>query len=179
MGTIKSTFSKVLGMITRPKNTFGEVEDEGFRSTLKYFLVILLVPALILFIGSAIFYPIYIDDIIEDEQSWAWITLILLVPVSLIIGLITMLLNGIVLHLFVWILGGRSGLRQTYKALAYGSTPFVISIWFVPFGFLAVIWSLVLTIVGIWRLHHLSILKATISVLVAPAIFIVIGLAIR
>ena len=82
---------------------------------------------------------------------------------------------------FVYLLGGRQGIAQTLKALAYSSTPVVLSLWFPPIVGVTFAWSLILTVIGLNQTQSISIPRATLAVLLPLVIltlpFLAIGLA--
>lgn len=108
--------------------------------------------------------------------------------VMLLGGILAIFINGLWVHLWVYLLGGRGGIRQTLKAIMYASTPQLLLGWIPFFGYVSTIWSIVLptvgyvsaiwgivlSIVGIHRLQRVSIPKAIFVVVLAVLSAIII-----
>jgi len=169
---------RIWGMLRHPVRTYRTVGEEGLRGTLWYFLVVLLVLAVILLIGGAVVYPRFLAPYLGEYSSLGWISLVLVVPFVLVFGFIALMLGGLILHLFVWLLGGKQGLSQTYKAYACGNTPLLLSLWFPPILVVTGIWSLVLAIVGIRDMQKLSTARAIGSVLIPLALVAAVSFAV-
>lgn len=77
-----------------------------------------------------------------------------------------------IIHLIVMAFKGQGTYAETYKAYAYSMIPFMILV-LIPFiGFLSIIYSFVLMIIGIAKLHNISKGKSALACLM-PAIFII------
>ena len=89
----------------------------------------------------------------------------------LIGGLIAILGISLLTHIWVYILGGKKEVGQTIKSMAYGSTPLLLLGW-VPFlGVAFVIWSMVVSIIGIRQLHEVSMERAVAAFILGTACF--------
>jgi hypothetical protein len=91
----------------------------------------------------------------------------------IVFGIIALFIGGIMLHICVFIAGGRKGLTTTIRALIYSLTPNLLFGWIPLIGFLAGFWSLALGILAIKELHEISTTRAFIAVFL-PAILIAI-----
>lgn len=80
-----------------------------------------------------------------------------------------------IVHLLVMAFGGN-GYSETYRAYAYAMIPATILMLIPVVGFLGFIYAIILMVIGLSRLHNITIGKATIAVL-AP-ILLIIGLAV-
>ena len=72
-------------------------------------------------------------------------------------------------------MGGKNGLLQTIKAVIYGDTPSLILGWIPIINVIAMIWSLIVGVIGVRQLHGLSTGKAVLAVILAiliPAVII-------
>jgi len=78
------------------------------------------------------------------------------------------------LHLWVYLLGGRKGIMQTFKAIIYAHTPRLLLGWIPVIGFIFMLWSLVLGVLGIRELQEISTGKAILAVVIAIIIPVVI-----
>jgi hypothetical protein len=90
-------------------------------------------------------------------------------------GIIGAFIDGLWIHLWVYIVGGRKGVGQTIKAVMYGATPYCLLGWIPIVNFIAEIWMIVVAILGVRQLHELSTGKAVLAVIIAiiiPAIII-------
>ena len=72
-------------------------------------------------------------------------------------------IGGAILHIFVYIAGGRKGMTQTIKAGMYGSTASLLFGWLPFINIIAAIWSLVTEIIGIRQLHEITTGRAILA----------------
>ena len=93
----------------------------------------------------------------------------------IIAGLIGLFLWGIIVHIFVLIVGGRRGLSTTVRALIYAMTPNLLLGWIPVVGILAALWSLVLEVLAIRELHEISTTRAIFAVIVVPILFMILA----
>lgn len=96
----------------------------------------------------------------------------------LIGGFILTLIGAAWVHIFTYLLGGRRGIMQTLAATVYASTPGHLFSWIPLIGFIAMIWSLVLLVIGIRELQALSTTRAILAVAIAcliPLIIVIIA----
>jgi len=164
---------KVKGFLVSPVSTFQEVKGEDLGSVVKYFIVLALVFSIlctIIFaaIGSMItsFMPTNMLPFGAAGGVVGAVVLFITLIVGLILGLF---IGGAILHIFVYIVGGRKGYAQTVKAMGYGMTPTLLLGWIPVIGIIAGIWALIVEILGIRELHEISTGKAVLAVLL-PAI---------
>lgn len=175
LSRVRALLGRIWNMLIHPRKTCEAVRKERFEETLKYFLILLLIPALILLVGGAAVYSWLLASFAREYQFLGWTGVVLVLPFFLATAFFALLLSGLILHLFVLLLGGKQGLSQTYKALAYGSTPLILSIWFVPLVAITAIWSLVLIGMGIRDLQKMSNFRATICTLLPLALVLALA----
>jgi hypothetical protein len=84
-------------------------------------------------------------------------------------------IGGAILHIFVYIAGGRKGIVQTIKAGMYGSTPSLLLGWIPLVSIIAAIWSLIVEIIGIRQLHELTTGRAVLAVFIPIIIAIILA----
>jgi hypothetical protein len=97
---------------------------------------------------------------------------VILAPVS---SLILWLIDGLVSHASVLLVGGKGGWKKTFKVLAYVSTTSMVGP--VPIvGILAWLYSFYLRFVGYKTQHNLTGGKAAIAVLIPIVVVIGLGL---
>jgi len=86
-------------------------------------------------------------------------------------GLIAMLGISLLTHIWVYFLGGKKEVGQTIKSMAYGSTPLLLLGWIPFLGVAFVIWSMVVSIIGIRQLHEVSMERAFAAFILGTACF--------
>jgi hypothetical protein len=87
--------------------------------------------------------------------------------------LLGIFVQGLILHVFVLLLGGTKGATQTIKTTMYASTPFLLLGWIPIVSSIAYIWSLVLLVIGIKENHQMSLGNAVLVVLI-PIVLVII-----
>mgnify|MGYP006297132265 CR=1 FL=1 len=172
---------KVKGLILDPTGTYQKLKEEELGGALRYFIIWLLIFAVLsalsfAFIGSMIF------SMIPETEELAMFNAtfgaagglllggIIFIAV-LIGGIIGIFIGGLIIHLGVILVGGSRGYSETVKSLIYGGTPSYLFGWIPIIGFIGSIWALILVIFGIKELQDLSTGKAVIAVLI-PVIII-------
>lgn len=171
---------KVKGFLIQPSKTFDKAKQDTLGEAMTYYAVIIAIYSALLIMFMLIFSAILI--ISKPLGMLAGIitgvggaVLFVILLISLIVGA---LIGGAILHIFVYIVGGREGITQTIKAVMYGSTPALLFGWIPVIGFIAGIWSLVLEIIGIRQLHGLTTGKAILAVLLSVIGTILLALVI-
>jgi len=89
-------------------------------------------------------------------------------------GLIGILIGSLWIHIWVYAVGGRKGVGQTIKSMAYGSTPTLLLGWIPLLGVIFSIWSLVVSIIGARQLHEISTGRAVLSYILGAIIIPII-----
>ena len=163
--------TRVKGFLLKPVETFQQFKNDEPGIVFSYFAALLLLHAIL----SAIIALIGI----ETMPRYAGIPEGIAVPVivffmALAGGFVITLIFAAWLHLWVYILGGRKGIMQTFKAIIYGHTPRLLLGWIPFIGFIFVLWSLALGILGIRELQEISTGKAILAVVIAVMIPLVI-----
>jgi len=173
---------KTKGFLIRPTETFNKVKEEEIGAALKYFVVWLLIYAVlsaVIFatIGNMLgnFSPLNSLSILgvgTGGMAALWLFIILFV-----LGFIGVFISAGIIHMGVLIVGGKQGYYQTLKAIVYGNTPTYVLGWIPIVIYIAGIWALVLEILGIRELQEVSTGKAVLAVLI-PLILIGVVLSI-
>jgi len=163
--------TRVKGFLLKPVETFQQFKNDEPGVVFSYFAALLLLHAIL----SAIIALIGI----ETMPRYAGIPEGIAVPVivffmALAGGFVITLIFAAWLHLWVHLLGGRKGIMQTFKAIIYGHTPRLLLGWIPFIGFIFVLWSLALGILGIRELQEMSTGKAILAVAIAVMIPLVI-----
>ena len=178
-------FELMKGFLLTPVETFRTVRDTDLGDSLKYYLILLAINAVLSAIVSLAMTSAA-RTTITSIFTQAGIPLpavtgagvIGIALMMIIVQFVLVFIGAAWLHLFVYLLGGRKGYLQTLKAITFGSTPAMLFGW-IPFaGLLAGIWSLVLGVFGIRELHDLTTIKAVLAVILALIIIVLILIAI-
>lgn len=89
--------------------------------------------------------------------------------------LLTLVIYGVWLHLWVFILGGRRGVWQSIKSVFYSATPLLILAWIPAIGTLVgIVWTVIINITGIKELQGLDTTKSALAVVLAIVFVVVI-----
>ena len=166
--------TKVKGFLDSPTPTFGRVKQDTLGDAVKYTLIWLVISGALL---GLTFVPTL--DVIAGMfgavlplLTWLHSIGFLVIPVMVgymvVGGIASLFIGSAWTHLWVYLLGGREGFTQTFKAVAYGATPSYAFGW-IPFvGLIAgSIWALVLNIIGIRELHGITTGRAVGAYLLA------------
>jgi hypothetical protein len=168
---------KARGFCLKPVETFRQSRNDDPEAVFPYFAALLLVNAIL----SAVIAAAVVGTIpvFAGLNFGAPFPVIIFFAV-LVAGFIFSLIFAAWVHLWVYLFGGRRGIMQTANAVIYGQTPRLLFGWIPVIGFLFVLWSLVLNIIGIRELQELSTMKATLVVAIAvliPLILIILAFA--
>lgn len=165
---------KLKGLLMSPVETLRQLREEGLGDALTYFLIILVVYAVLsTIVGMAILSGVSALTGAAYPDSGTWMPLIIF-GAAIIGGFIGIFVGGAWLHLWVYVFGGRNGYLQTVKSLMYGSTPVMLLGWIPIVSVIGAIWAFILQILGIRELHGITTGQAVIAVLIAIIIPIII-----
>ncbi len=164
---ICALIEKAKGYLLDPVETFRQSKDDEPAGVFTYFIALLLFNAILSAALSAI--------MIETLPAFATMSWGISLPVAIFLlmlvgGFVGTLVFGAWLHLWVYIFGGRRGIMQTINAVIYGNTPRLIFGWIPFIGFLFILWSLTLGILGVRELQEIDGLKAILAVALAVMI---------
>lgn len=170
---------KIKSFLVSPVETFQKVKDEDLGMVLKYFIVLAVI--------FSILYAI-IETALATTVSWLMplkmpfvkgltgeLSVVALFVISLFLLVIGLFLGAAIIHVFIYLLGGKRGFVQTVKAIGYGMTPTLILGWIPVVGRIVGIWSLVVEILGIRELQDMSTGKAALAVILPLVIYVIIG----
>jgi hypothetical protein len=175
---------KTKGLLLSPVGTFQKSRGDTVEQTLSYFVVIVFIHAVLsAFIAFAVMATgtIAVFRTMVQQMGWASPVLGIVgvvtdVIVMEILAVVLVFIIGGWLHLWVYLFGGRKGYMQTVKALALGSTPWMLVGW-IPFvGFIGFLWSVVLWVFGVRELQETSTDRAAGAVLLSIIIVAIIAL---
>ena len=172
---------KIKGFLFSPSETFDASKEDTLGDAFKYYIILLLIPALLSAVIAAVAFSLlagffgrmlpFMSASLAFAGAGAAVVVFLYV---LIAGAIGVLIGGLWLHIWVYLVGGRKGLTQTFKALMYGATPSLLLGWIPFINFLASIWALIVEIIGIRQLHEISTGRAVAAVILAIIIPLVV-----
>jgi len=176
---------KIKGFLFSPSETFDASKEDTLGDAFKYYIILLLIPALLSAVIAAValslfagffgrMLPGFMPALLALAGAGAAVAFIAVFIYMLIAGAIGVLIGGLWLHIWVYLVGGRKGLTQTFKALMYGATPSLLLGWIPVIGFLAAIWALIVEIIGIRQLHEISTGKAVAAVILAIIIPLIV-----
>jgi hypothetical protein len=164
---IETIVPKVKGFLLNPVETFQQSKNDEPGVVFTYFGLLLLLHAVL----AAIMTFIGIEAMPRFAGMPGGIAFpVMVFFMALVGGFICTLIFAAWLHLWVYLLGGRRGIMQTINALIYGHTPRLLLGWIPFIGFIFVLWSLFLAILGIRELQELSTTKAILAVAIAVMI---------
>jgi len=164
LGFFKAFWETIKGVLFKPVDFFEELEikDSYLEPLLFYLTVTLASVALAVLIGA----------LFTGSKAAAVITLLIgfiFIALAVSAGIY---IWAAILHLSVLLLAGkdRSGFKATFHVLAYASAASVFFI--IPFigQFISSIWTSILTIIGLRKVHSITTARA-IFIYLGPAIF--------
>jgi len=175
---------KVKGILLEPSKTYDSLKEEPLEEAVKYYAVIAAVYSALLALLDTFLGNLTGDamkgfgnmGIMMGASSGIW-PIIILFLMYLIIAIVVAFIGGAILHIFVYIVGGRGGISQTIKAGMYGSTASLLFGWIPVISFIAMIWSLVAEIIGIRQLQELTTGKAILVVILSLIVTIILTIA--
>ncbi len=169
---------RVAGVFGKPSSVFEEVAGEALYVSVVYLLITTMMLSIILVAVGVVFVKMFLSPFFENKPFLQWVTLPVLAVMVPIFGLAVIFILGLVLHVFAFAFGGRSGLGATLKAVIYASTPSILSFWFPPLFAAGVLWSVLILFKGLRKLQKISnarvIASLAVPLLVFGAFFLII-----
>ncbi|RLG18589.1 hypothetical protein DRN75_01320, partial [Nanoarchaeota archaeon] len=103
--------------LTSPKELVKKAVKDDFNDVLVYFLVIALPTAILL--------PVFGGSLLMElfGTGTGYSAMLLSMVALYVVTLLNLFIGGAWLHLWVYVLGGKQGIKQTWKAMIYASTP--------------------------------------------------------
>jgi hypothetical protein len=171
---IDAIVTKVKGFLLNPVETFQQSKNDEPGVVFTYFGLLLLLHAIL----AALITLVRIEAMPRFAGMPGGIAEpVMVFFMALVGGFIFTLIFASWLHLWVYLLGGRRGIMQTINALIYSHTPRLLLGWIPFIGFIFMLWSLALVILGIRELQEISTGKAILAVAIAvmiPLILLII-----
>ncbi len=172
---------KVKGLLLEPSKTFDSLKDETLEEALKYYAIIAAVYSALFalmfaFAGSLFGSMMGFRDFGMMMGVGAGIgAAVVFFVMFMILAIAGAFIGGAVLHIFVYIVGGRNGIVQTIKAVIYGATPSLLLGWIPLVSIIASLWSLIVETIGIRQLHELTTGRAILAVLIPIILAIILA----
>jgi len=184
-----SFWEKTKGFLLSPTETFNKVKEEGWGGSIGFFAKWLIIYAILftivfvaLFATLMAWFGAFVPGDLTGLFGLVAGVMAVAMFISMIIGgIIGILIGSLWMHIWVYLCGGRKGVGQTIKAMAYGSTPSLLLGWIPFIGIIFAIWTLVVQIIGIRQLHEIStgraVLAYIIGAIIIPAIIFALAFA--
>jgi len=175
---------KVKGFLLSPVETFQKVKDEDLGPLMKYFVILTLIFSILMAVimiglSSAMLSLLPVKLPFMAGAAAGGLTAVVTFITLLISLLIGLFIGAAIVHIFVYLLGGKKGYTQTVKAMGYGMTPSLLLGWIPFIGIIVSIWALIVEIIGVRELQEMSTGKAVLAVILPGIIIgIIVGIAI-
>jgi hypothetical protein len=175
MSLIQTLLEKIKKVIFHPNEFFESVKTEaGIMEAFKFFVIV----SLVYLVFTIILFFATPSMIVSGFLSFGPFSGLLggvSIPIFIYISLIVSIFVGAaIIHIVAMLLGGKGDYSATYKALAYAATPSLLAGWIPFLGILAGLYSLFLAIIGISKLHQVTLARAFVIVITPVIIFIVL-----
>ncbi len=169
---------KVKGFLLKPSKTFDASYGDPLDEVITYFFILAVISSALSAL-LLVFYPTLFGSMITRRRIGMIFGIVFgegalsIFVASLIVTIIRAFIVGLILHIGVYIVGGRKGITQTMKAYMYGSSPSLLFGW-IPIlllgriyivAIISTIWSLILLILGVHRLHRITTGRAILAIL--------------
>ena len=155
-----SLIQKVKGFLIEPSKTYDASKEDTLGDATKYYVILVIIFAILNVISYGVFVSLGLKEAL------------LIGIVTLIPKIVMIFIYGAILHIGVYIVGGKNGISQTIKALMYAYTPallFTVIVSIFLNGILVFVvwlWGLLLVILGIRQLQEITTNRALIAVFI-------------
>jgi hypothetical protein len=178
------------GFLMKPSDAFRKAKGASLGAAYQYYFVLLIIFTILIGIVTVSIGISTFTGMVNQIATLPWIGGLLSgglakfsafvvawdvfsVYLTFVVMLFSVFLGGLMLHVFVLLVGGEKGAVQTIKTNMYAATPFLLLGWIPYVSIIGVIWSFVLFIIGIEQTQELSLGKAFLVVLI-PVILVII-----
>ena len=119
---------RISGFLVHPTETLRNTKPDTVKDAFLYYILILLLNAVLsVIIAILIIRGIHLGSSVIGGAVWMGLPGAFFG--TLAEGFILLFVGGLWLHLLVYIVGGRKQIGQTFKALMYGATPYLLLGW--------------------------------------------------
>lgn len=181
-------FKMIKDVLIRPSYFFERIEKQkGISKAFFYFAIISLFYTIIHLMVGFLFLKYYSGILTSiSPNMWGLIPTAITKPqitfltifVFPLLGYLTGLFFSFVvsglLHVWIYIFGGRAEFAKTYQLFAYSSTPNYLLGWIPYLSFLAQIYTIVLFVIGTQKLHKVSLVRAILIYAIPVAAMILL-----
>ena len=185
---MKEILWKIKGFLAEPTKTFRKVKKEGIGEGIKYYALLALIYSVLNAIYTVHYSYKFAPSMVGMFTGLGAIIMIILTYIEMFS---LVFIGSILLHFFVWVLGGKMGYEETLKSCLYSSTPILLFNWIASISFLSgqlalailgmgitiivAIWSLILNIIGLSELQKISKGKAFLAIALEIVVIIVLA----
>lgn len=166
---------KAKKVFLHPSKFFDSIKSEkGVKEAFKYTAVISIVSVIGSFIASASLMS-FLSLLGLPQEGSLFTGMSYILPIVMyVVVLLSSFVGAGIIHLIAMLLKGKGNYAATYKAMMYANTPSSLLGWIPLLGFVFSLYSIYLEIMGISKLHNVSMLRAAAIVLIIPIVVAVI-----
>ena len=177
-------FGKIEGFLFSPTKTFNETKQDSIDDAFMFFLRLLVLNVVL--VGVVLYFTFSTISSMTEEfmpsdiyfgNEFTFLMFISIISAGIIGTTLGIFISSAILHIFVFIVGGRNGVGQTTKAVIYGYTPNLVLGWIPLVGLIGSIWSVILNIIGIREYHETSTKRAVLAALLPIIIIAILTIA--
>lgn len=167
---------KMKGVLFHPTETFAEtIRGDTLKDTLIYLLVVVviftLLAGVLLLVGVSAYAGLF------TGIAAGGLSVIALIPLLFVVGLLGTIIFAVYMHIWVYLVGGREGITETWKAVIYAATPSLLLGWIPVIGVVTFLWSFVLMVMGIRELQQVTLVRAFVAAVVGYLVLTFLGVA--
>lgn len=172
---------KVKGLLLEPSRTFDALKEESLIEAIKFYAVFAMIFSALFaiffgfmgFTGSMMGFGNLGPLMGAGAGLGIAIGIFVLVMVIAIAG---SFISSVIIHIFVYMLGGKKGIVQTIKAVMYGSSVSLLLGWIPLLNMIAGIWSILIEIIGIRQLQEITIERSILAVVLPIILSIILAI---
>lgn len=147
-------------VFAEPTTCWKKLHKTRRDETLKFLAALLVVSAVLSLIMTAV------------NMGTAMLSMYLVpLAVTLVISFVLSLVAAWLVNLVLGWMGAKGNWDTALQAVAYGSTPSALLGWIPVVGFIGVIWSLVVQVIGLKTMYKTTYAKAILAVIICGVIF--------
>jgi hypothetical protein len=170
----------VKGFLMSPAEAFKQVGAKSLGAAYQYYAMLVLIFSILFGIVTLIMGAVMLNTLVQEVSmiplvgtllstnlakfgTFIATTQLFVVYLVFLILLFGVFFVGFFLHLFVLLMDGKKGVRETIKTTMFAATPMLLLGWIPFIGILGGIWSFVLLILGLRDNNGLSLEKSVIA----------------
>lgn len=175
----KNILDKIKECMFNPSHAFRGVKDERPGETLRYLVILAFFYAIMATVMTTLQvfpHPFSSSFSVHGIQVIDPIRVITDILSIVMATILTLVIYGIWLHLWVFVVGGRKGIWQTEKSVCYSATPMFILAWIPVIGTLVgLVWAVIINVIGIKELHGLTDNRAALAVVLGVVVAVIVA----